>query len=146
MTAARGAKPVGPRVSPDATDVVTVNFTEDGFTAFGNVWYRGQTVSVEKGTPDWELTLDGEGNSWMDLDEDAQIERYGRRMFRPGKWSGKSYDLDEDHLTDEDREVLAKVSTEPVTPDGAPVSGVPASRRRGSKRRSAPPAIPLGNS
>lgn len=146
MTATvKGAKSVGPRLSPTATDVMTINFTEDGLTAFGRVWYRGETVSVERGSADWEMTLDGEGYSWMDLDEDAQIDKWGVRMFRPGKWSGKSYDLDEEHLTDEDREVLAKVTTEPVLPDGTPVAATATPRTRGSKRRPTPPSLSLGN-
>jgi hypothetical protein len=145
--AVRGEKAIGPHVSAsaNAADVVTVNFTEDGFTAFGSVWYRGQTLSVERGTPDWEMTVNPEtGESWMDLDEDAQIEKYGQRMFRPGKWVGKSYDLSEDHLTEEDKALLAKATVGPVAPTGEPVDVPTATpRTRGSKRRTAVPPVPF---
>ena len=142
MTATvKGSKSAGPHVSPNADEanVVTINFTEDGFTAFGNIWYRGQTVSVERGTPDWDMTVNpATGESWMELDEDTQIDRYGKRMFRPGKWTGKGYDLSEEHLTDEDKALLAKVgNTDPVTPTGTPV----ARGGRGSRRKATQPPL-----
>jgi hypothetical protein len=60
---------------------------EDGFTTLGRVWYRGEEISVEVGSEDWELTADpGTGRSWFDMGEDEQEERYGRVMFRPGPW------------------------------------------------------------
>jgi len=136
MTAkVKGAKPIGPRVAKGATDVAVVNFVEDGFTAFGNVWYRGQTCSVERGTEDWGLTLDEEGKSWMEYDEDTQIYHYGRRMFRAGTWAGGAYDLDEPHLSDEDRETLERIAAAEAEPPRAPAT-------RGSRRRADRPPLP----
>lgn len=93
------------------SNVVTINFVEDGMTALGWMWYRGETLTVEKGTEEWDRTLfengDGEQVSWMELDEDGQIERWGDRFFRVGKWSGKGFDLSDPDLTDEQKAVLA---------------------------------------
>jgi hypothetical protein len=141
MTATRKKKQAGPQVSPTANpdDVVTINFVEDGFTAFGAMWYRGQTLSVERGTEDWKSTEDVYGDSWLDLTEDDQIERYGRRMFRPGVWAGASFDLSEDHLTDEDRALLEKVATT-GSPAGVERKGA-AARGRGSRRRTVAPPL-----
>lgn len=72
-----------------------VHFLEDGFTAFGTVWYRGQEVEVLEGSDDWARTLDGEGNSWMVFSEDEQIDKYGKIMFRPGPWRGKDWNEEE---------------------------------------------------
>lgn len=68
--------------------VILLHFVEDGFTADGAVWVRGQELEYHKGTAEYEQTLDRNGVSWLDLvgDEAAQMDRFGKVMFRPGPW------------------------------------------------------------
>lgn len=97
-----------------ATDVVQVHFVEDGITAFGQIWYRGQEVAVERGSEDWKRTVDpGTGESWLDLDEDGQVAKWDRRMFRTGKWAGKGYDTE--GMSDEQKaELLRATGMSPI--------------------------------
>ena len=114
-----------PGISKNAKpeDVVTVNFVEDGLTAFQRVWYRGQELSIEKGTPEWEQTLDEDGNSWLELDENDQLDKWGVRFFREGKWAGRGFDLNDPNLTAEDKAALRAIETQ------TPVKKVPAAKR-----------------
>ena len=63
------------------------------FTALGKVWYRGQELEFAPDSPAYRDTCDRTGRSWLDLrsNEFAQVERYGKVMFRVGPWPGKSY-------------------------------------------------------
>lgn len=76
----------------EGDDVVVLHFVADGFIAQGQMWYRGQTVAFDRNGIAYEQTKDRNGDSWVDLvdDVDAQYERYGREIFRPGPWKGKS--------------------------------------------------------
>ena len=124
----KGAKP---------EDIVTIHFVEDGLTAFARMWYRGQTVSIERGSEQWESTVyDDEGSSWMLLDEDGQIDRWGKRFFRPGKWEGAGFDLEDPALTEEDKAILAKVASEEKAVEK------PAAKRGPGRPRNAMPAPP----
>lgn len=67
-----------------------IHFMEDGFTAFGNVWYRGQEVAVTDDV--YERETDLNGNSWLDMTENDQIERFGKVMWRWGPWPFLPYD------------------------------------------------------
>lgn len=87
-----------PKVRPDAKNVRTINFVEDGLCAFGKVWYRGEELSIDMDSPSWKTTLDVYGASWLDKDEEAQVEYWGKRMFRQGAWQGQDFDL---NATDE---------------------------------------------
>lgn len=132
----KGAKP---------EDIVTINFVEDGLTAFGRMWYRGQEVSIEKGSPQWESTvydLDT-GESWMELDEDGQIDRWGVRFFRPGKWAGEGYDLEHPDLTDEEKATLAAaVAAEKAEQDVAVKKPATTRKTAAEKRRPGrPPSL-----
>lgn len=142
MTATKRTKQSGPVVSPktDPKDVVSVCFTQDGFTAFGKIWYRGETLSLERGSDDWKMTENREGESWMDLDEEEQIDRYGERMFRPGKWTGAGYDTEDDTLTDEERARLRAATTEHVI-EGGEAKAATAAKGRGSRRRTVAPPL-----
>jgi len=117
-------------------NVVTINFVEDGLTALGWSWYRGETLSIEKGTDEWDRTLfenaDGDQVSWMELDEDEQVERWGDRFFREGKWSGKGFDLSDPDLTPEQKAVLAAAEAE-AKGDVAPPKKVPARKRAAAR-------------
>jgi hypothetical protein len=72
---------------------IFIYFVEDGFTALGKVWYRGQELEFAPGSPAYADTCDRNGRSWLTLrgDDNAQITRFGRVMFRPGRWPGKTY-------------------------------------------------------
>lgn len=55
----------------------------EGGTATGRVLRRGEEFEV---TPElYAETLDRNGNSWLDLDENAQVQRFGHIKFLPGK-------------------------------------------------------------
>lgn len=76
----------------------------DGVTAFGNVWYRGQEIEIEKGTAAYKRTLDKHGNSWLDIigDEHAQYARWGERKFGVGTFRPLPGEKFEDDLVRED--------------------------------------------
>lgn len=91
----RGRKDVDPEF--DTTSLgengnVIIHFLEDGLTALGQVWYRGQELEFAPDSRAYRDTLDRTGRSWLDLrhDEAAQSDRWGKVMFRPGPWPGKS--------------------------------------------------------
>jgi len=77
-------------VEPDADGNILIHFLDDGFTALGKVWYRGQELEFTPGSGAYNDTRDRNGNSWLDLagNDMAQIHRYGRVMFRLGPWPG----------------------------------------------------------
>ncbi len=76
---------------PGAQGNVLIHFLEDGFTALGQVWYRGQELEVAPGSGAYADTCDRLGHSWLELrhDEFGQVERFGKVMFRAGPWPGK---------------------------------------------------------
>lgn len=89
----RGRKDSEPEAEPVADAAadgnLVVHFCEDGITALGKVWYRGeQRVFDQRAYRD---TCDRHGRSWLDLvdDEQGQIGRWGKVMFRRGPWPGK---------------------------------------------------------
>lgn len=94
----------------DADDVVIIHFVEDGLTALGKTWYRGEEMRIVPGSEEWNLLLDKNGNTWLFLDEDQQIARWGHRYFRDGPWRGQSFDLDDPLLNDEERATLARIA------------------------------------
>lgn len=98
------------RSAKSGAESITVNFVEDGFTALGKVWYRGEELTVQKGSEDWDKTLTG-GRSWLEFTEAQQEAAYGRRMFREGRWSGKKYEITDD-LSDEEKAALLKANAE----------------------------------
>ncbi len=76
-----------------AKDNIVIHFLEDGFTALGHVWFRGQELEFNRNSGAYADTCDRYGRSWLDLvdDEFGQAERWGKVMFRRGPWPGKSY-------------------------------------------------------
>ncbi len=77
----------------DATgDNILLHFLEDGFTTLGKVWYRGQELEFTRGSAAFLDTFDRNGRTWLDLvdNEFAQVEKYGKVMFRRGPWPGKT--------------------------------------------------------
>ncbi len=92
----RGKKDTSPELAvpanPGDKGNILIHFVEDGFTALGVVWYRGQEVEFEPGSPAYNDTCDRNGRSWLALadDESAQIDRWGKVKFRRGPWPGKT--------------------------------------------------------
>lgn len=92
----RGRKDVEPEYEPEATadgDVIRIHFLEDGVTALGKLYYRGDELEFVAGSVAHRDTFDRLGRSWLDMrgDDFAQIERFGKVMFRNGPWPGKTY-------------------------------------------------------
>lgn len=89
---------------PTLEGALTVHFVEDGLTLLGKVWYRGEELTINPGTNQWE-----EAHAVVSLDEYKQEERWGRRFFREGPWRGKRLDEIDDELLDpQERAQLAK--------------------------------------
>jgi len=70
-----------------AQRAILIHILEDGFTAFGQVWYRGQELEVAIGGPRWE-----EAQRWILWDDYQQMAVYKKIYFRQGPWPGlRSY-------------------------------------------------------
>lgn len=91
--------------SAGSGDVILLHIVEDGFTASGAVWMRGQELEFKKDTPEYRDTLDRNGKSWLDLlgDDAAQMEMFGKVMFRPGPWPGAKFEVPEAQQAEEQR-------------------------------------------
>jgi hypothetical protein len=74
-------------------ETILLHFLEDGFTACGQVWLRGQELEFEVGGRAYNQQKDRNGNSWLDFldDEDAQFDRYGTVMYRRGPFRGRAW-------------------------------------------------------
>lgn len=70
--------------APPEAETFLIHFLEDGFTAFGAVWYRGQELEVAIGSERWE-----QGKHWLRWTDFDQMERCGKIYFRQGQWPGK---------------------------------------------------------
>ena len=81
-----------PPPAPADGDQILIHVREDGFTANGRVWYRGQELEFTVGAPNWKATCDRSGQSWLLLDDAAQIRRWGQVMFGHGPWPGLPFD------------------------------------------------------
>lgn len=97
LAQSEGRKDVEPEIDDTAAvdgEVIIIHFLEDGATALGKVFYRGDALEFVVGSQAHKDTFDRNGKSWLDLrfDEFAQAERFqGRIMFRNGPWPGKTY-------------------------------------------------------
>jgi hypothetical protein len=72
---------------------ILIHFLEDGLTLLGKVWYRGEELEFEVGSQAYKDTFNRRGETWLDLrnDEFGQVDRWGKIMFRNGRWPGKTY-------------------------------------------------------
>ncbi len=72
---------------------IVIHFLEDGLTALGKVWYRGDELEFAPNSQAYKDTCDRNGRSWLSLrsDEFGQVDRWGKVMFRNGPWPGKTY-------------------------------------------------------
>lgn len=73
-----------PGKAPPSVRTVILHFVADGFTAFGNVWVRGQEIEIWPGHPRWE-----EAQLWINMDTAEQYRRWGKEYFRLGPWPGE---------------------------------------------------------
>lgn len=72
---------------PPNRETVLIHMVEDGLTAFGVVWFRGQELEIEVNGPRWS-----EARKWILLDDAQQMLRWKKIMFRRGPWPGlRSY-------------------------------------------------------
>ena len=81
--------PVTYAPAPAQGEAVLIHFIEDGLTAFGAVWYRGQEMEIGPGHPRWDRA-----RGWVLLDRTGQIDRWGKQYFAPGPWPGRKSYLD----------------------------------------------------
>lgn len=70
---------------------ILIHILEDGFTAWGDIWYRGQQIKIDVPSRQYEATKDRNGYSWLSMTESDQYSRYGKLYFRHGPWPGKKY-------------------------------------------------------
>src|SRR4030095_14516894 len=73
---------------------IIIHILEDGFTVLGKVFYRGDELEFIPGSQAYNDTKDRNGVSWLDVgleDEYAQVDKWGKIMFRRGPWPGKGY-------------------------------------------------------
>lgn len=77
--------------APEGAETFLIHFLEDGFGAFGNVWYRGQELEVIVGSERWEEGWN-RGTKWLRWQDAEQMHICGKVYFRRGPWPGrKSY-------------------------------------------------------
>jgi hypothetical protein len=89
--------PVPPDIAEPNADVI-VHVVLDGFTALGKVWYYGETIKVRRGSPVYTQTIDREGESWIELSPETQLERWGVVKFRPGEFPGARKQMSEEEF------------------------------------------------
>lgn len=94
----------------DGGERILIHFLEDGFMAFGNLWYRGQEVEVGVNSAEYRSTV-REGSSWLDLRDDfgAQVERYGSHKFASGPFRPRKGEVFNDEIAAEDRRRARRV-------------------------------------
>lgn len=89
-------------VDPESTEVgevLVLHFLTDGFTAMGKTWYRGEELSIRRGSEEWKSTQDRNGRTWLEFDEEEQVKLYGVVHFRAGAWPGKPLMSEEEYRT-----------------------------------------------
>lgn len=72
-------------------DTILIHFLEDGFTALGRTWYRGQELEFDLHGEAYEATKDRNGRSWLEDTEADQGRRYKKLYWRRGPWLGDGY-------------------------------------------------------
>lgn len=83
------SEPTKVEETPEEGDTFLIHFLEDGITAQGQVWYRGQELEFMVGSKAWNDTFDRFGKSWILMSENDQADRKGKVYFRRGPWPGK---------------------------------------------------------
>jgi hypothetical protein len=128
--------PVSELTRPGDDKNILIHVLEDGFTALGKVWYRGEELEFEPGGRAYKDTFNKRGQTWLDLrnDEFGQAERWGKIMFRNGPWPGKSY-------ADGTYEVLRSIAETGHVP---PPSQAEIEAAEKARKKRAAPHLPAG--
>jgi hypothetical protein len=71
---------------PRSGTTTLIHFLEDGLSFAGTVWFRGQELELDEGTPRWR-----EAQVWINMDDFQQMQRFGKVMYRKGPWPGLRY-------------------------------------------------------
>ncbi len=91
----RGRKDPEPEleVAPAGGGNIVIHFINDGLTALGKVWTRGQELEFAPNSPAYRDTCDRLGRSWLrHVDDPATQETLWKEVkFRRGLWPGKNY-------------------------------------------------------
>jgi hypothetical protein len=66
-----------------------IHILQDGFTAFGIVWYKGQEIEINKEA--YEQTKDREGRSWLEDTVLDQMRRFKMQYWADGEWPFDDY-------------------------------------------------------
>lgn len=75
----------------NVSEGILIHVLEDGLTTNGQVFYVGQEILF--GPRAFEETKNRYGQSWLDMSEEDQLDRWGSVKFRKGPWPGKkTYD------------------------------------------------------
>jgi hypothetical protein len=80
------------KVSDDDGKTIVIHVLEDGFTAIGRTWYRGQELTFTVGTQQYE-----NNKVWLNQTKQDQYRRWGKPMFDHGPWPGGDW-LDREDL------------------------------------------------
>lgn len=64
---------------PSQGQRLVIHFVDDGFTALGHIWLRGQQIEIGPDHPRWQ-----DARAWITLTTDEQIARYGKQYFASG--------------------------------------------------------------
>jgi hypothetical protein len=114
-------------------DNIVIHFLEDGLTALGQIWMRGQELEFARGGQAYQDTKDRNGWSWLSLvdDEFGQVSKWGRIMFRRGPWPGKTY-------RDGTYEILGQVTGGGTVPAPTQAELSVAEEAERARRRAAP--------
>jgi hypothetical protein len=119
-------------VSPEDDDAITVNFVSDDVTMLGRIWVRGQELTIKPGTREWDELFDHKrGKSFLQLTEDEQIAMWGERKFRPGHWTGQSFEslLSNPELSEEERAELESILNKRLSRTAAPAGSTTPQKR-----------------
>lgn len=74
-------------IVPASGQTLLIHFVEDGLTAFGRVWLRGQELEIGPDHPRWADAV-----GWITMSKAGQFERWGKQYFDHGPWPGiRSY-------------------------------------------------------
>lgn len=123
-------------VRAEDPSAVVIHFLEDGLTAPDSptnerVWYRGEEMVVQKGSPMWDQV-----KGWITLNSVQQYDRWGVQYFDKGPWPYGLYDTSDPELSEEERRVLEKANRRrmQLRGDGMPAgSAISKSRPRSDR-------------
>lgn len=126
---AEAESPVEASVGDPEGDIV-IHVVKDGLTLLGKVWAHGDNITIRRGSATYKSTFDSEGKTWLDLDEPAQMRRWGFVGYRPGPFVGIKENMSDDEFTEllmkaeteEERRRLEKMRQRNQVPVGAPLA------------------------